>query len=203
MSYKNISWDNFYDNDHKLKNDTNIHTSWRDMFDNYIFNDKRFDKLEDTLNNEIDEKDGDDLYPRPSHVFNAFSLTPLDELKVVFIGQDPYFNSEICNGEKVPQAMGLSFSVPKNIKIPSSLNNIFNNLVKNERIIKKPKHGDLTFWAYQGCLMLNTALTVWDNEKNCHSKLWKFVTDKIIHYISENCNDIVFVLWGNPAYSKV
>ena len=115
----------------------------------------------------------------------------------------PYFNFQCVNGKKYPEAMGLSFSVPVGIPIPSSLKNIYNNAIKYDHFYEYPKHGNLEFWAYQGCLLLNTALTVKEKDKNCHSKLWSKFTNYIITKISNNHEKIVFVLWGAPALSKL
>ena len=145
---KQTSWNDFYDQGNSLKNDTNINMSWRKLFDDRIFNDDRFTKLENELK-EIVEEDSDSegvkMYPLPGYVFNAFRVTSLDDLKVVFIGQDPYFNCEYKNGKFVPQATGLSFSVPMDFKIPSSLQNIFSNQLKYKRLKHSPTNGNLTF----------------------------------------------------------
>lgn len=130
-------------------------------------------------------------------------ITKASNLKVVFIGQDPYFNHEEYQGKYVPQAMGLSFSVPDGIAIPSSLNNIYSNMIKYGHIKKAPITGNLWFWAAQGCLMLNSALTVEDNTKESHLKMWEWFTDYIIQYISQYMDNIVFVLWGGYAYKKI
>jgi len=203
---KQMSWNDFYKQGNSLKKDTNINISWRKLFDERIFNDDKFTKLEDDLKELVDkdnESDGIKMYPLPEYVFNAFRVTSLDDLKVVFIGQDPYFNCEYKKGKFIPQATGLSFSVPMDFKIPSSLANIFSNQLKYNRLKCEPASGNLTFWACQGCLMLNTALTVLDGRKNVHSAMWKWVTDRIIKYISDECKYVVFVMWGRPAYDKV
>lgn len=200
------SWDDFYGEGKSLKKNAPIHISWRKMFNDRVFSDERFDKIEDKLRALVEANDDDDpikMYPNPKFVFNAFNVTSLDELKVVFIGQDPYFNCEYYKGKHVPQATGLSFSVPKGVKIPSSLKNIFKNHLNYKRMFCEPKTGDLTFWACQGCLMLNTALTVLDGQKNCHGSTWRWVTDRIIKYISDECKHVVFVLWGGPANEKL
>lgn len=144
-------------------------------------------------------KDKINIVPYPDDVFRAFHMTPLSSVKVVIIGQDPYFKME----KNKPQATGLSFSVPKGIKIPSSLNNIFKNLIKFGHIKEQPKHGDLESWAVQGCLMLNTSLTTRENEKCSHMKDWEKTTDDIIKYISDNKDNVVFVLWGSHALNKL
>lgn len=194
------SWYSFYEKHDSIKNNP-IHMSWHDLFKNKIFIDNRFADIEKELEELADKHL--QIYPKPSLVFNAFNITAFDELKVVILGQDPYFNCEYYNNQIVPQATGLSFSTPSGVNIPSSLRNIFANQLKFKHMHYMPKSGDLTFWACQGCLMLNTALTVVDGKKNCHSKMWKWVTDMIIKYISDKCDYVVFVMWGLPAYSKL
>jgi uracil-DNA glycosylase len=194
------TWNSFYEKHNSIKNSlTNV--SWNKLFKEFIFEDARFSDIENALKELVNKQL--QIYPLPSHVFNAFNITSLDDLKVVIIGQDPYFNCEYYNKKVIPQATGLSFSVPSGFNIPSSLRNIFMNQLKFNQMYSAPKSGDLTFWACQGCLMLNTALTVVDNQKNCHSKMWRWVTDMIIKYISDQCEYVVFVVWGSPAYSKI
>lgn len=176
--------------------------SWKKLF-KQLFDNNKFNLTAKTLTNELKPKLN--MHPAPDLLFNAFILTPFYKTNVVFIGQDPYFDCENHNGTLVHQAMGLSFSVPYGIKIPSSLQNIFNNLLKFKHIKEKPKHGNLEFWAHQGCLMLNTALTVLNGSenKNCHQHIWEWFTDEVIKYISKNRDHVVFVLWGSYAYSKL
>lgn len=143
------------------------------------------------------------IYPYPDLIFKAFNTTPLDAVKVVILGQDPYHDSMCKNGKTIPQAMGLSFSVPIGFPIPSSLNNIYENLLKYKHIVFKPKHGNLVGWAYQGCMMLNTSLTVAHNCPNSHSDRWEEFTDDIIQHLSTTCEHIVFVLWGGNALKKL
>lgn len=159
-----------------------------------------FKPLEKLLTEEIKEHD---IFPYPNLLFNAFNLTPFDTVKVVFIGQDPYQNAENIDGKMIPFAMGQSFSVPAGIKIPSSLENILRNQLKYNHIFKMPPHGNLFSWASQGCLMLNTALTVRKNDSNSHSKYWQWFTNEIITKISKNKEHVVFVLWGLNALSKL
>ena len=143
------------------------------------------------------------IFPYPDLLFSAFNVTPLDKIKVVILGQDPYFNWELHNNKYIPQAMGLSFSVPIGINIPPSLDNIYNNLLKNGHFKKKPTHGNLTFWAYQGCLLLNPTLTVQQKCPNGHQKYWNEITDDLIKFISDKTNNIVFVLWGLNSLQKL
>ena len=134
------------------------------------------------------------IYPPGNLIFNAFNLTPFDKVKVVILGQDPY--------HEVNQAMGLSFSVPKDVRIPPSLINIFKE-INSDLGINEPNCGDLTFWAKQGVLLLNTSLTVIENKPNSHSKIgWQILTDKIIELLGNSDRPIVFILWGNNARMK-
>lgn len=168
-----------------------IHNSWKDLFQE-LYNDEHYKELENKL---TDISKNSIIYPEKTCIFKAFHITGLDDLKVVFIGQDPYFNP----GE----AMGLAFSVPVNIAIPSSLKNIYKNLIKFNHIKKEKNNGDLQYWAYQGCLLLNTALTVQHGMPNSHTKYWSWFSDKIIKYISDKCDRIIFVIWGSKAYDKI
>jgi uracil-DNA glycosylase len=177
--------------------------SWNDMFLK-LFEDKRFQIIQNKINNFVETNENVDiLYPKPNYIFKTFCMVPLENVKVVIIGQDPYFNHEFYKDRLCPQAYGLSFSVPVGVSVPSSLENIYKNLYHFKHIDKIPNHGCLDYWAYQGCLMLNSALTVIDGQKNCHQNDWKWFTDKIIEYISEKKEKVVFVLWGGEAYKKI
>lgn len=185
--------------DKQVKIETLPHgSSWDKMF-KQLFADAKLEKINAKLSEDMNKSDR--MYPSPDLLFNAFSLTPLTNLKVVIIGQDPYFTNE----DNVPQAMGLSFSVPVGFKIPSSLQNIFASIIKYKHSNLEHTHGNLEFWARQGCLLLNTSLTVLHGEKNknCHQATWKWFTDKIIKYISDNTENVVFVLWGGNALEKL
>ncbi len=133
------------------------------------------------------------IYPPKSYILNALKLTPLSEVKVLLLGQDPYHGAG--------QAMGLSFSVQKGVKIPPSLKNIYKEL-QSDLDISPPEHGDLTSWAKQGVLLLNASLSVREHEPNSHAHLWGDFTDELISYVSKNCPFVVFLLWGNFAKSK-
>jgi uracil-DNA glycosylase len=179
-----------------------VHYKWEELFIKLFEDKERLNKIEQKIKEEI-KNAGSSLYPKPEYIFRAFQITPKTRTKVVFIGQDPYFNHEEYKDKIVPQAYGLSFSVPYDFAIPSSLDNIYKNLVKFGHLKNKPKHGNLDYWAQQGCLMLNSSLTVVDGQKNCHSNTWKSFTDDIIKYINANCKYVVFVLWGAEAFKKV
>ena len=134
------------------------------------------------------------VYPPGKDIFRAFELTPVDKVKVVILGQDPYHNP----GE----AMGLSFSVPENIPAPPSLKNIFKEM-ETDLGIKMSGCPNLEKWARQGVLLLNAILTVRAGQAASHSKIgWQEFTDAVIKYISDNCEGVVFLLWGNFARSK-
>jgi len=141
------------------------------------------------------EKDsGQVVYPPGSKIFRAFELTPVKDVKAVILGQDPYHNPG--------QAMGLSFSVPQGIKAPPSLKNIFKE-IESDLGIKMSGRTDLEPWARQGVLLLNAILTVRANQAASHGNIgWQQFTDAVIRYLSDNCEGIVFLLWGNFARSK-
>lgn len=137
---------------------------------------------------------GKKVYPPGSLIFNAFNLTPFNEVKVVILGQDPYHGTG--------QAHGLCFSVADGVPPPPSLVNIFKEL-KTDVGIEIPKHGNLEKWAKQGVLLLNASLTVNAGEANSHAKCgWQTFTDAVIKKISDEKNGVVFLLWGNFARAK-
>lgn len=134
------------------------------------------------------------IYPPMHDIFNAFKFTPYNGVKAVILGQDPY------HGEG--QAHGLCFSVRKGVKPPPSLVNIYKEL-KSDLGLRIPSHGCLTKWAEQGVLLLNTTLTVRENQANSHSKCgWQEFTDEVIKLLSQRSEPIVFLLWGGNARSK-
>ncbi len=134
------------------------------------------------------------IFPPKNEIFNALNLTPLNKVKVVIIGQDPY--------HKRNQAHGLSFSVNKNIAIPPSLKSIYKKF-KKDIDFEIPSHGNLTNWAKQGVLMLNTILTVEEGQPASHkNKGWEQFTDFVLTYLIENKNNLVFLFWGNFAKQK-
>lgn len=142
----------------------------------------------------VEEKKHYIVYPPSKHIFNAFNLTPFDEVKVVILGQDPYHN--------VGQAHGLAFSVPDNIQKPPSLQNIFKEL-KNDIGMEIPSTGNLEKWAKEGVLLLNASLTVRANNAGSHAKIgWQTFTDAAIKALSDNKENLVFILWGNYAIAK-
>ena len=142
----------------------------------------------------FNEKQNHRIYPPGNKIFNALNTTPFNDVKVVILGQDPYHGHG--------QAHGLCFSVNKGIPLPPSLQNIFQEL-HNELGIQQPNHGDLSSWAQQGVLLLNTTLTVRANQARSHANQgWEIFTDCIIKSLSDHKEGLVFVLWGRDAKSK-
>lgn len=133
------------------------------------------------------------VYPREDEVFKAFDLVAFKDVKVVILGQDPY--------HQVGQAMGLSFSVNKGVKLPKSLFNIYKELYNDLGI--NNTDGDLTGWANQGVLLLNSLLTVEDSKPLSHKKMgWEILTDRVIEELGNRSDPVVFILWGNNAKKK-
>ena len=167
-----------------------IHESWNNILSSE-FSKKYFLQLQSFL--ETGKKDFE-VYPAETEIFAAFNKTPFEKVKVVLIGQDPY------HGEG--QANDLSFSVADGIKIPPSLKNIFKEL-NSDLGISIPLSGNLESWANQGVLLLNATLTVRAKTAGSHQKKgWEIFTDKVIETISNEKENVVFLLWGNFAHGK-
>ena len=143
----------------------------------------------------LDEKDQNkNIYPPQLNWFYALEATPLEKVKVVILGQDPYHQPS--------QAHGLCFSVQPGIKVPASLLNIYKELATDVNA-KVAEHGCLESWTKQGVLLLNAVLTVEGSNANSHQgKGWETFTDKIINVVNEHCENVVFMLWGNYAQQK-
>ena len=172
-------------------NKVQLDESWKYGLSDFLLSPK-MDTLKTFL---IEEKKADKVIYPPNHlIFNALNITPLDRVKVVIIGQDPYHGPN--------QAHGLSFSVQKGVALPPSLRNIFHEL-HNDLGIPTPKHGDLTHWAEQGVLLLNAVLTVEAAQPTSHQKRgWEEFTDHVIDVLNEQREHIVFILWGAYAQRK-
>lgn len=181
----------------------NIKDSWKVMFLHYFSLCETNQKYKSNLNDiEIilteQLNNTKIIYPPKDKIFAAFEFFEVKDCKIIILGQDPY--------HKHGQAMGLSFSVPDNIKIPPSLINIYKE-INNDKNCKKdniPLTGNLTNWAKQGVLLLNTALTVEQNKPNIHSKQWELFTNFVIEWISKTITDkqLIFMLWGSHAKKK-
>lgn len=169
----------------------NIEPSWREVLA-AEFEQPYFDKITDILKQE--KKNGQVIYPPGPLIFNAFKLTPFEEVKVVILGQDPYHNP----GE----AMGLCFSVPEGKRVPPSLRNIYKEIHRDVGC-DIPSHGDLTSWAKQGVFMLNSMLTVRHKSAGSHKSIgWQKFTDAVIRTLSDERESLIFLLWGKFAQSK-
>ncbi|MDR3156936.1 MAG: uracil-DNA glycosylase [Lactobacillales bacterium] len=134
------------------------------------------------------------IYPEEGNIFRAFELTSFAKVKVVILGQDPYHG--------INQAHGLSFSVKEGVRFPPSLRNILKEY-QEDIGLPEPKYGDLTKWACQGVLLLNTVLTVREAEANSHANQgWEVFTDLVIKALSASKESLIFVLWGKPSQAK-
>ena len=167
-----------------------ITKEWDEIL-NEEFSSPSYDKLREFLKAEYSTRT---IYPSMYDIFNSMKITAFKDIKVVLIGQDPYHEEG--------QAMGLSFSVPKGVPLPPSLVNIFKE-IKDETGECDFKNGDLTGWAKQGVLLLNSVLTVRAHAANSHkNKGWEEFTDGVIRHISDGRENVVFFLWGANARAK-
>ena len=136
------------------------------------------------------------FYPLKDNIFRVFELCPLNQVKIVIFGQDPYHS---CGADGLPTAQGLAFSVHRTAQIPSSLNNIYKMLSKTVTGFGQPTHGDLISWAVQGVFLLNTSLTVLPGRPNSHKGYWLGLINKVIKAIVASNPNVIFLLWGNEA----
>tara|TARA_Y100001970_G_scaffold263372_1_gene348747 strand:+ start:139 stop:816 length:678 start_codon:yes stop_codon:yes gene_type:complete len=167
-----------------------IEKTWFDALKNE-FEKPYFISIRDFLREEYKKKE---IYPHPSNIFNAFNSTPIPSVKVVIVGQDPYHG--------FGQAHGLCFSVLKDVSIPPSLKNIYKEL-SNDLGVKVPSHGNLSSWAQQGVLLINSVLTVEKGKANSHKNIgWERFTECAINKLSKKTSNVVFMLWGNQAHKK-
>lgn len=203
-NYKYKSWGEKFKNNEVKIFSLPLNIEWKTKFFNDIAKKVDVTKIDKYFSNLLTKTNGKiNIYPYPDLLFNAFNHTNYNDIKVVFIGLDPYKNSINHNGVEIPEAMGLSFSVPIGVPIPSSLCNIYNNAMRYKQFYERPTHGNLEFWAYQGCLMLNTALTLQKGYTGSHANIWKDFTDAIIKKLSDDKEKLVFVIWGAQALTKL
>ncbi|BBN00598.1 uracil-DNA glycosylase [Marchantia polymorpha subsp. ruderalis] len=168
-----------------------VDQTWLDVLKE-SFSSSKFTSLYTFLQQEVNGPKP--IYPPPALIFNAFNTCPFEKVKVVIIGQDPYHGPR--------QAMGLCFSIPHGVKVPSSLVNIFKE-IRDDVGCTLPSHGNLEKWAHQGVLLLNAVLTVREHNANSHAKKgWESFTDAAIVAISQKREGVVFLLWGNSAQDK-
>lgn len=168
-----------------------LEPSWKYALSEFLLS-PRMDELKDFLLQQM--KQDKVIYPPNPLIFNALNTTPMANVKVVILGQDPYHGPN--------QAHGLSFSVQKGVALPPSLRNIFHEL-NTDLGVPVSKHGDLTRWAEQGVLLLNAVLTVEAGQPTSHQKRgWEDFTDHVIDVLNEQREHIVFILWGAYAQRK-
>ena len=171
--------------------DVKIEQSWKEALAGE-FEKPYFESLVRYLHEE--KAAGKTIFPPGGQIFKAFDMTPVKDVKVVILGQDPYHGPG--------QAHGLSFSVPLGVTAPPSLKNIFKE-IESDLGVKMSGCPNLEKWASQGVLLLNAVLTVRSGEAASHSKIgWEQFTDAVIKYVSDNCEGVVFMLWGNFARTK-
>lgn len=172
--------------------DVHIESSWKEVLKNE-FTKTYFLEIVTLL--KMEKNAGKIIYPPGPLIFNAFTQTPFNKVRVVIIGQDPYHNPG--------QAHGLSFSVPSGVKPPPSLMNIYKEINSSLGIPMPAEFGNLTKWAEQGVMLLNAILTVRANEPGSHSKIgWMNFTDAVIKKISDEKTGVIFLLWGKFAQEK-
>lgn len=164
--------------------------NWKEFIYNTDFSKPNLAEIQAQLNQATQ---GCNIYPPQEQIFSAFNKTPLDQVRVVILGQDPYHEAN--------QANGLAFSVNSGTKMPPSLRNIFKEL-KDDLGGELRTNTDLSDWAEQGVLLLNTSLTVIESQANSMARLWEPFTDAIIQLLNKQELPIVFVLWGNNARKK-
>jgi len=168
-----------------------IEESWKRVLQKE-FDEKYFEDLISFVKSEYQKST---VYPPAKFIFNAFNLTPFDKVKVVILGQDPYHGPN--------QANGLAFSVNDNIPTPPSLVNIYKEIESDLEVKTKNKNGNLENWAKQGVLMLNATLTVKAAQAGSHqNKGWEKFTDAVVKILSEQKENLVFILWGSYAQKK-
>lgn len=213
-NYSVKTWNEKYKNGNKkvkliklIKN-----KKWKKVFKKEPFK-SDLKKLDKFFNELFERNKGKkiNIFPYPEFIFSAFNALDPEDVLVVIQGQDPYHGFDmvkIKNDNKknsdlmVPQAMGLSFSVPYGIDA-NSLDNIFKNQINFKVIKEKPNHGNLYGWAEQGVLLLNMSLTADKGSAGGYMKNWKQFTDNVISYISKNLQNVVFLVWGAPSLEKV
>lgn len=156
-------------------------SSWRE----FLATQSDLDAIVEKIDNEAQSKT---IFPSPDNIFKVFGTRP-EDIKVIILGQDPYYN--------IGQANGLAFSVDDNVTTPRSLKNIFKELESDLGIVRT--NPNLTDWHEQGVFLLNTALTVPEKEPNAHKKLWKRFTDDLLVYLTKVNPDILYIMWGGNA----
>ncbi len=171
--------------------EANIPPGWEEFFENQM--DLELGTIHGISKFLQSEKQKGEIFPPLDLVFNIFNILQPKDIKVVIIGQDPYHD--------VGQAMGISFSVPDDIEVPSSLRNIYKEMRDDGFKINDPLKGNLMKWCEQGVFLINTALTVKAHEPKTHTEKWKLFTQALFRHLNSNCDPLVIIMWGNPAQS--
>lgn len=168
-----------------------LNEDWKEVLAGELQQDYMRDLFQFLESEEVQYK----IFPPSPQIFDAFNQTPFSNVKVVILGQDPY--------HQLGQSHGLAFSVPPGVRVPPSLRNIYKALQNDFSEFRTPAHGNLTFWARQGVLLLNATLTVRQGQAGSHHKKgWERFTNRVIGLLSERREGLVFMLWGNPARQK-
>lgn len=198
-TYSFKSWGQCFPNNKVSLRSLVTNPAWNEFFD--IVEQKPYFKgMERILSDYVAAKK-ETILPYAELTFNSLNVLSPHQIKVVITGQDPYFNVNKINDVSIPQAMGFSFSVPKNYPKPPSLQNIYKNLEDFGHVKKKPESGCLAYWVAQGCFMINAAFTTFFGKPNAHKDLWRDFTNDLLAYVNTKCENIVFLVWGAFAHN--
>ena len=199
--YNFKSWDKCFPDGNVSLRSLVKNPEWDEFFDS-VESKEYFKQIELELGNYIIKESKKTILPYAELTFNIFNILSPSKIKVIIIGQDPYISTNNIKNKEVPQATGFSFSVPLNYgKLPPSLVNIYNNLVKYGHMEKLPEHGSLTYWILQGCFLMNASFTTFRGLSNAHSKIWEKFTQDLLLYINNKCSNVVFLVWGKFAHN--
>lgn len=199
-NYNFDDWILYYQKNEKINILDLLHNvDWYDFF-----HDQKLkiiiDKINESLTNEI--SNGTEIFPYPDFLLTAFNYISPKDIKVIIIGQDPYPGCFNYNNKIIPYAMGLSFSIPNDEKLPSSLMNIMNNIYNYKHIDKVEKEkGNLFYLVYQGVLFINASLTIGNRKANSHQHIWNNFRIELIKYLNNKYENLIFVTWGKYAHS--
>jgi len=191
------TWNEYFPNQKVNLESLIFNSEWFEFIEQ-VANKKYYNNIEKILSKCLEKKQF--IVPYPQLIFNAMNTMYLRNIRVVIIGQDPYFGVLQINGKRIPQGMGNCFSVCVGFPKPPSLTNIYGNLHKFGHVKQKPSSGNLSMWALQGCLMINSALTTVQGMPGAHQALWKDFTTDLIRYINTKCDGVVFLAWGAHAH---
>ena len=194
-SYDFKSWDKYFSSGKiDLTSNLMFNPSWFELFRSGEMR-NILNKIEIDLTKEMEKNKSETIVPFPELLFNIMNLVDIDKIKVVILGQDPYPGNLA--------AIGCSFSAPIGLAIPSSLSNIFKNLIKFKHINSMPETACLSGWILQGCFMLNASLTTFLGKSNVHKKIWLGFSRKLLSYINDKCSKCIFVAWGADAFNML